>query len=1305
MPQRHQPTAPETRLSSILPPHAAVEILGDDARSVLRAFLRGCTPLHSQQQQQQQQQPHSQSQSGRRPLKHKRAVRYRHLLEPKESHDEKREIDLLLRGLSHDFSNAENCTPQTRREVAKAWSKLGFQQLEGYEYAVSDEWSELSLGSVHDASSTALVGGGISTHSLTTTKHETKKPTLRDNPATSATSTTTPSAMPTLETIFAHLVQRTSTVLGIDKLSFVQRGVLFPPTTLPDRGPNGHMALMDCIFTALGSGVIEAEALFERAEVELERMHHTNNSNNSSNNNNNNSSSGMGGGKRSSHDERMAQVLSAGRGKTRILLPDLLIAFAICRLAEWDLEYRGYLEERRRGREKKHEDVQRKLMELEKRIGEEEKEIAVVEEEEEEEDEEEEMIPPPRGDGLRLLSLLAFRIYDGYQRQNTLTRDTLQRFLSDIHGEDSYKTAPVRACLDRLFEEDGGASDPHSKRALGVNRHSNSHSGPRILNCVDPNQFQKGIHATISFTTSSTSNVSAGRIASKSQQPLVATHVLLDWILLLFNCMLPRTIPPPPTVAEYYLRIVNADPVKMIDSLSTKYGLYDCDADGGDNVLYEIRRRFHSLQKKSGTAEKERDVPGNGASDEGDGRRVLEGKSSSVGAANVCPETGELIVREEEEDSSVAARPKNVVEEQSFVNEVSRPNAELGHGGYLPAELARLTFRACADRGAEMNYTTSELWGGSKKENSSESKQPRQGNTESFWTLYDALSFGCDAVRWEALRNSSNGDADVDIIAADAVDKYECEMPLLRLAFKTFQQLPRQESSPEKENVLTRSQIGKMLLLLLEHESFRLEADSPPTTEEDADSDASSVPWLRPPDNGEVERSNSSMSKSLDETNDVLSSVVDASYASLLGLVPPKLDLSQYTTPAASVAEEKVSSKANVPLGVLVDYVISESKSSTNVGQEDILDFEGFVQWHLRLSSDSAMSLSETRLGPYLLDLRLIAAVLLGVRPATPSMEKYLIDEIRRRHKYRYPRTKSGASQPRGPKGTVWYVINADWWRTWVHFTEGKMKDDDVSGYVLGKIDNNMLLSEEGILSLKQGLHWQRDFQLVEPLVWSALQAWHDGGPPIPRSVVPFNPQKTDKQNSMSYSPAKSSIQPKEEYEIELYPLYATVFLCDATTQGEPRPFQQFVPLSRYLPLSELVNTLREGLGRDATKQTKMSKGVLYRPTVRLWMMDASSASMLLAASSPSKVDDSVGWILDTDLPIVDERNMRSAQLGKDENVCLMLELRNDEDGSWPRSKSSLNSSKLEQIEEERMDEEKDAVKLGDGIIGLYNMG
>lgn len=353
------------------------------------------------------------------------------------------------------------------------------------------------------------------------------------------------------------------------------------------------------------------------------------------------------------------------------------------------------------------------------------------------------------------------------------------------------------------------------------------------------------------------------------------------------------------------------------------------------------------------------------------------------------------------------------------------------------------------------------------------------------------------------------------------------------------------------------------MLLLLEHESFRLARDSPP-------SDASPTltqqkPWSAK--NGNEESVESvhdddyllDLTQNNDGSDNILTTLVDASFASILGLLPSKLDLSEFVT------DNETSPLHSVPLSILVDYVISESSDTV---EQDFasasLDYDGFVRWHLRISSsetDGAMQVSETRLGPYLLDLRLIASVLFGVRPASPSLERALVDEIKRRHRYRYPRKKEGSSQPRGPNGTLWHVINAEWWRTWEHFTEGKVWDDNAAqSYSMGKIDNNMLLSDEGILSLRPSLRWHRDFELVEPLVWSALQAWHDGGPPIVRSVVPYHSNKPTEGTEMSYSPSRGAAKNiEEEYDVELYPLFATVFLCDKVSRGEPRPFQQFV--------------------------------------------------------------------------------------------------------------------------------------------------
>ena len=801
--------------------------------------------------------------------------------------------------------------------------------------------------------------------------------------------------------------------------------------------------------------------------------------------------------------------------------------------------------------------------------------------------------------------------------------------------------------------------------------------------------------------------------------------------------------------------------------------------DGGDNGLYEIRRRFHSVEQcgvvgsslsnNATTAAAAvanvdaKDVDEDDNKSEDTAATDVDSEESSTsgsgggggGPANICPETGELLESIPspaadlgEASSSVnptLSRPKNTISLSSFIQSVSSPNEELGHGGYLPQELARWTFLACANRAEEeidhLNKSGS-LWGEHNKEKKEEVAyksalvKTKKGGGECYWTMYDVLSFGCEAVRYDAVARDAQDNNDSEALRGifeshAQYKKYASELPLLRVAYKTFCQLPRQEEGADGQHnnmVMTRSQIGRMLLLLLEHESYRLEADSPPISNDEDNSDKahtkSRKPWSNPNEqSGGVELlDNDEYLASLKNESDVrceysLATLVDASYASLLGLLPSNLDLSQFDSGPGTDKKDEESSHS-IPLSVLVDYVIAEAtnKQDDHRSPATTIGLAGFVKWHLHFDTTptgstngrnnsntgvSAMSIYESRLGPYLLDLRLITSVLFGVRPASAPMEQLLIEEIQRRHKYRYPRTRGGTSvggtvqqsvlQPSGPNGTVWYVLDAEWWRTWKHFTEAKVGLDgtatvDFGGgsYRMGKIDNNRLLSTEGILlSLKQNLHWHRDFELVEPLAWSALQAWHDGGPPIARSVVPVH------KEIVGGGGAKS-----EEYEIELYPLYATVFLCDKSSKGEPRPFQQFIPLSRYLPLAEMVNKLREGLGRDAR---------LRRYDCRLWLLDSDKSS-----STSGKDDDSLGWLLDLDLTIGDERNLRGVSLDKEDqhqNISLMLELRN-EDGTWPRSQiNMLGKDEADAGGQDGEDEDKDEVALGDGIVGLYNMG
>ena len=1399
---------PPTRLSDILSPSAAVEVLGhDQTRNIIRNFLRcGCSPQATT--------PSQPVIIGGLPnlntsTLNEKQIRYRHSLDAKESNDEREEIDLLLFGLSYDFNNIKNNVDQeTKQRVSKAWSKLGFVPVSGYELDLTTEFDITNITSSYDNNKTEgkTFGGGISSHSVSSdlcppspkrgrslgssdvigasssggagsSSHHIRSPipSFSKHSSIEATPITY-----SVEALFAHSLRQYQTVLGIDKTSFITRGILFPPTSVPDRGPNGHMALMDCIFNALSttppdpseSGLMEdavgaAAALTAKAAA----MAKSNGNSNATTVVAGHGSTNKGNFVKSSADDRLGNVMGGGRGKPRILLPDLLIMFAICRLGKMELEYRGYLDERRIKVERKQVELSAHIMDLEHEMdgtgrsdnGDEkmmmnDDGLPPTEDLESINDNNQHnnippLPPPPRKDGLLLASLLIFRVYDGYQRQNNLTRDTIQRFLSDIHGEESYKAPPVRMTLDKLFSYIPPA-DPE-----GVRHDSQHHPqpgtisngpSPRILNAINPDVFSRGIHSTLSFSPRPMISGDDSSSQSHHHPSVIGSHILLDWMLTLFNCMLPSQLPPPSKVCEHHLRIVNSDPARMIDALSTKYGLYDGDSNDphgieGDNALYEIRRRFHSVEqhnndtatqiaaaeevdgaKKLDPPEADVDVEEDATYEETQLEEEEEESpsSSAVGAANVCPETGALLIPEEDESlsptssaSSTLTRPKNVINEGSFAKAVAHPNNELGHGGYLPPELARWTFRACAGRAEELRerqsgnlwYENNEIQDETTKDATVTTKKSTENEKEKdcYWTIYDVLSFGCEAVRYDAVKDDNTDVVDVGRIPANLYEKYGSEIPLLRLAFKTFQQLPNQMSDGEEEKskMLTRAQIGKMILLLLEHESFRLEADSPLPSPTDDDftphKREARKPWSKPtgdiPEDDEYLRDMG--------TDDLQTTLVDASFASLLGLLPSKLDLSQFGNTTST--EDGKESSHSIPLSILVDYVIAEANAThsdlisldSDASSKSSIDFTGFVNWHLHLTpsennkdSSMAMSVRETRLGPYLLDLRLIASVLFGVRPASAPMEQLIIEEIKRRHKYRYPRSRVNSSQPRGPCGTVWYVISAEWWRTWEHYTEGKVVNG--GSYTMGKIDNNSLLSEEGILSLKQGLHWHQDFELVEPLVWSALQAWHDGGPPITREVVPFNPHKTEVHNHMSYSPSRSSGM-DEEYEIELYPLYASVFLCDKVSRGEPRPFQQFIPLSRYLPLQDVVYKLREGLGRNDK---------LKKYDSRLWLMDSANVTTSRSAPTPGKDDDTLGWILDLDLTIGDERNLRGAQLGKDENISLMLELRN-EDGAWPRSKTSMSGATEDEEDDNDTNEERDEMALGDGIVGLYNMG
>eukprot|EP00547_Thalassionema_nitzschioides_P000707 CAMPEP_0194214510 /NCGR_PEP_ID=MMETSP0156-20130528/15726_1 /TAXON_ID=33649 /ORGANISM="Thalassionema nitzschioides, Strain L26-B" /LENGTH=1589 /DNA_ID=CAMNT_0038942779 /DNA_START=645 /DNA_END=5414 /DNA_ORIENTATION=+ len=711
-----------------------------------------------------------------------------------------------------------------------------------------------------------------------------------------------------------------------------------------------------------------------------------------------------------------------------------------------------------------------------------------------------------------MLSVFAYRVYDSYQKKGILSRDTFHRFLSDVHGEDSYKTTPVRKVLDVMY----------------VAPDSQSSGSRRFLPHLTPSQFANGIRKT----------------AHNKH------HILLDWIGILGDQMIP-SIALPKSITSYLDTLASSN--RSLENLCQKYGLAN---------LYEIKRRFHSLVETN---------------------LVVKG--------DVMKET------QEEDNKKSARKPRHVVSLHAFLNAVTSDNDEMGHGGYLPKRLATIVFRAGA---CPMNDD--------------------EDNSSCFWALYDVLRFGCEAVRQPG--DKVRGDITV-------------ELPLIRFIFKVF-------GSTQSKPHLERKEIADMLLLLLEHQTFRFEADRPPYDEENI--------IANPP---------------IINEKDFEESMIDVRAAAGLGLSPPDF------------------SENYVPLHILVDYCLDSSGMD-----DDNLSFDGLCKWYFSKEA-SGLPLLQRRLGPFLVDLRLIASVLFGVSPTRASMEEALVDEIQRRHKSRYPPTEVAR---RGPRGTVWYIVEDRWFKRWVsHVERVGGNDEDIAdgrdsigadARNLGKINNTSLLADNGSLALKSDIRWKHDYDIVPPLAWSALQAWYDGGPPIYRSVVRYIPTNG--------APSVHSRTPRvrTEYEIELYPFFVTVFMCDVASRGEARPFQQYAPVSRVSPVGIFLVQLCKGLDIDP----KLG---------RIWVMENHRNN----ADDEESGED---WLLNLELNILEQKNRRNGSTGESllsGRITLLLEIKDPETGAWPRGLDGKSWTFRETNRLGDLNSQPGAPEIGNGIIGLYNMG
>jgi hypothetical protein len=566
--------------------------------------------------------------------------------------------------------------------------------------------------------------------------------------------------------------------------------------------------------------------------------------------------------------------------------------------------------------------------------------------------------------------------------------------------------------------------------------------------------------------------------------------------------------------------------------------------------------------------------------------------------------------------SSSPSSHRNVITELVFCKSCSQPNEEMGSGGYVPDSLAKLIFR----QGCSSNHNNSNSGGG----NNLATDNTGGGG----WGLYNVLQFGCMAVRHDSTRRE------------------DPDTPLVRFLFHMFQQqtpivkdavsdAAMDDASPFSidPGVLTRTQVAYMLWHMSEYVEFRTAADRSPLLDAEEELEEKQV---------------------VDEKN-IESTIINGMTALRLGLIT------------------KAEKEDTITLKELVDKVME------GTAEKDAMTFEEFCSWNK--SGENR----RCRLDPIMMEMRLITAVLFGIPPTLASMEITLIAEIEKRHKRRYPQTEVSR---RGPRGTVWNVIDAAWFKAWASLVKrvagtkedpldgrGDPRNDRVRG--LQRISNTGLL-ENGSLSLRPGIRWKHEYEIIPPLAWSALQAWYDGGPPIHRSVVKYVPR-----SGSASSPHSARGTVPTDNEIELYPYFVTVYLCDATSRGEARPFQQNFQLSRVSPIQVMLVQLCRELDVDPD-------------SARLWVMRNPVNN---SGGSPSpqsrKAED---WILNVDANIDEQRKRRN--VSRDEANTLLLELKDKETGLWPRGADGKDWALRDRSAIEPIPSD-----LGDGVVGLYNSG
>mmetsp|Transcript_1829 Transcript_1829/g.2892 ORF Transcript_1829/g.2892 Transcript_1829/m.2892 type:complete len:1659 (+) Transcript_1829:173-5149(+) len=172
---------------------------------------------------------------------------------------------------------------------------------------------------------------------------------------------------------------------------------------------------------------------------------------------------------------------------------------------------------------------------------------------------------------------------------------------------------------------------------------------------------------------------------------------------------------------------------------------------------------------------------------------------------------------------------------------------------------------------------------------------------------------------------------------------------------------------------------------------------------------------------------------------------------------------------------------------------------------------------------------------PGLKMLAMTACCLFGLRPATPELEMEYITVL-------WSQEAADQTQrlPFGPVGTKWCVISSAWLSQWQKFV-GEAGHEEPPPPM---IDNWTILKKSTTTKqLLPGSLRGKDFEVIPPGVFSAVQSWYGGGPKIVRSVVSrlVSSQAIDTRPTLELFPpclkfnfCDDNGKPKDNYTVEM---------------------------------------------------------------------------------------------------------------------------------------------------------------------------